>query len=166
MNLSKQSRDLLKNYSYITESKEYKQLQKIQRHTFTNTYDHSIRVAVLASKISEKIRADIDSTVRVGLLHDFCMIDYNQDNEHEGLYLFYHPKEAIENSKSFHLTKKEERAILTHMFPLAQVPTSKIGWSITLADKLVAVYEKLYGVMGVFMYFKVTWNKAVIYLFA
>jgi uncharacterized protein len=146
MNLSNDSIRLLKDYSYITNDEDYQKLKSIQRHTFTNTYDHSIRVALLTGKIADKLNADQKKAIKAALLHDFCMVDYNKKNDHEGLYIFYHPKEAIENSKKWNLSKEEENAILSHMFPIGRIPTSRIGWSITMADKIVAVYEKIYGV--------------------
>ena len=55
MYLSTESEQLSSVYSYITNDSQYKKLKFIPRHSFTNTYDHSIRVALLASKIAKKI---------------------------------------------------------------------------------------------------------------
>lgn len=145
MKLSNDSIQLIKDYDYITKDKNYQRLKSIQRHTFTNTYDHSVRVALLSGKIADKLNTDKEKAIRAALLHDYCTVDYNVKNGHDGLYIFYHPKEAIENSKKWNLSKEEERAILSHMFPIGRVPTSRIGWSITIADKIVATYEKIYG---------------------
>lgn len=38
---------------------------------------------------------------------------------------------------------------MSHMFPGGRIPTSKIGWALTIADKIVAVKEKLYGIRKV-----------------
>jgi uncharacterized protein len=146
MRLSNDSIQLIKEYSYITKDRDYQKLKSIQRHSFTNTYDHSIRVALLTGKIADKLNADKERAIKAALLHDFCTVDYNKENNHDGLYIFYHPKEAVENSKKWNLSKVEEDAILSHMFPIGKMPTSKIGWSITVADKAVAVYEKVHGI--------------------
>ena len=146
MRLSNDSIQLIKEYSYITKDRDYQKLKSIQRHSFTNTYDHSIRVALLTGKIADKLNADKERAIKAALLHDFCTVDYNKENNHDGLYIFYHTKEAVENSKKWNLSKVEEDAILSHMFPIGKMPTSKIGWSITVADKAVAVYEKVHGI--------------------
>lgn len=146
MYLSKKSVYLEKEFSYITGDKAYKSLSLIRRHSFTNTYDHSIRVAVAACLIARLMHADSVSASKAALLHDFCFVDYHTEKEHPGLYCFYHPKEAAENAKRFKISDVERKAIETHMFPLGKIPTSRIGWSITIADKIVAIYEKLYGI--------------------
>lgn len=145
MSLSDKTFNLALNYPEIIRNEKYKELLNIQRHIYTNTYDHSLRVARLSGYIAKKLGADPESAMKVGLLHDFCLI-----NRHDGSYtgdesyLFKHPKDAVENSKPFSLSKVEEKAILTHMFPLAPIPTSRIGWSLTIADKIVAIYEQMH----------------------
>lgn len=145
MKLSKEQELLAADYSHITNNQNYLTLKDIPRHSYTNTYDHSVRVAYLAGKMAAYIRADVESTIKTALLHDFCLVNYYEENDHPGWYLFYHPVEAVENSEPFELTKKEKRAILSHMFPMAMLPTSKIGWMLVLSDKMIAVYEKTYG---------------------
>lgn len=137
-----------KDCNSIILHKEFKQLKDIQRHFFTNTYDHSIRVAVGAAIIAEIIGADIESAIKVGLLHDMCFVCQTERKEHGGLYAFYHPVEAVKNAKEhFELTKSEAHAIEAHMFPLAvRIPTSKVALALTVSDKLIAIYEGLYGV--------------------
>lgn len=146
MKLSEKQELLVADYSHITNNHDYLSLRDIPRHSYTNTYDHSVRVAYLAGKMAGYTRTDIPSTIKAALLHDFCLTNYHEENDHPGWYLFYHPVEAVENSEPFDLTEQEKRAILSHMFPMAVVPTSKVGWMITLSDKIVAVYEKTYGV--------------------
>lgn len=138
----------------ILKNKEYSNLKNFPRHHFTNTYDHSVRVACGVVWLAEKWGIDTESAVKVGLLHDMCFVDYYQDHNnpkelrHKGLYAFYHPVEAVENAKRvFGLNKTEEKAIKSHMFPLAiHMPTSKLAWALTLSDKAVAAYEGLYGI--------------------
>lgn len=137
-----------KDCSRILWNTEFKQLKDIDRHYFTDTYDHSIRVAVGAAIIAEMTGADIESAIRVGLLHDMCFVKRVERREHKGLYAFYHPVEAAENADlAFGLTEEEIKAIRAHMFPLAiRIPTSKVALALTLSDKLIAIYEGLYGI--------------------
>lgn len=138
---------LSKEMEYILDDREFKELLNYPRHHYTNTYDHSVRVAVGAALIARRIGADPVSAARVGLLHDMCFVNYYERSEHPGLYCFYHPVEAADNAaKRFGITEVEKRAIRAHMFPLAvRVPTSKVALCLTLSDKVVAIYEGLYG---------------------
>lgn len=131
----------------IINNEEYKKLKHYPRHKYTNTYDHSVRVAIGAAIIAEMIGADVDSAVKIGLTHDMCFVNYYERNDHKGLYAFYHPVEAAENgNKTFGLTEKEQKAIKAHMFPLGvHIPTSKEALALTLSDKCIATYEGLYG---------------------
>lgn len=149
MYLSKESEELASQYSYITNDIDYQKLKLVPRHGFTNTYDHSIRVALMVSKIADRFNLNKDSAIRAALLHDFCLLNYYEKLEGEN-YIFLHPKEALKNSEKFHLTDEEKDAIISHMFPLGKMPFHLIGWSITLADKIVAFYEKVYGISYLF----------------
>lgn len=152
MELETESIDFLrteyKDTLKILQDTKYRELRNYPRHKYTNTYDHSIRVAVGAALIAKRLGADVESAIRVGLLHDMCFVRYYERNDHKGLYAFYHPIEAADNANSeFGITKAEARAIRAHMFPLAvRIPTSKIALALTLSDKAVAIYEGLYGI--------------------
>ena len=151
MELPKESLDFLREkgkcVDEIINNDKYKRLKKYPRHKYTNTYDHSIRVAIGAAIIAEMIGADVESAIKIGLTHDMCFVNYYERNDHKGLYAFYHPVEAAENgNKEFGLTDKEKKAIKAHMFPLGvHVPTSKVALALTLSDKCIATYEGLYG---------------------
>lgn len=149
MSVSKKTFETAEKYGEIIKNPDFIKLRTIPRHTYTNTYDHSLRVARLAGLIAEKIGANRESAEKVGLLHDFCLINYYDGSyTDKEWYLFRHPKDAVKNTKKhgIELTKVEERAIISHMFPLAPMPTSRVGWAITIADKIVAVYEETAGV--------------------
>lgn len=132
----------------ILENKKYKELLNYPRHHYTNTYSHSVRVAVGAACLAKMMGASEVEAIRVGLLHDMCFVNYYERNDHKGLYLFYHPLEASDNAdKEFNLSESEKKAIKAHMFPLAvRIPTSRVALSLTISDKLVAIYEGLYGI--------------------
>ena len=137
-------------------SKEYKKLKEVPRHGSTNTYAHSVRVALMAYRLAKKWGMDADSAGKIGLLHDFCMIDYHKDDgtSHDGRwYCFYHGEDALENSakQNFYLNHVEKRAILTHMFPLStRIPNSRLAYLLTLSDKTVALQESLQNIVIAF----------------
>lgn len=152
MSVSRKTFETAKKYMEIIKNPKYQKLLTIPRHTYTNTYDHSLRVARLAGVVAEKMGTNRESAEKVGLLHDFCLINYYDGSyTDKEWYLFRHPKDAVKNAKEngIELTKSEERAILTHMFPLAPIPTSRVGWAVTIADKIVAVYEEVTGAANV-----------------
>lgn len=149
MVLSDEAIQFAAQFDYITENEAYQELKGIQRHGFTNTYDHSVRVAYMSYLLAQRWGVDCISAARVGLLHDFCTVDYHvpkSEKEDRGeWYCFYHPKDAVENSKPYSLSETEKAAILSHMFPLAKhVPGTKLACILTLSDKVVAAYEGCY----------------------
>ena len=110
----------------------------------------------MAYKLAKKWHMDADSAGKIGLLHDFCMIDYHKDDgtSHDGRwYCFYHGEDALENSakQNFYLNHVEKRAILTHMFPLStRIPNSRLAYLLTLSDKTVALQESLQNIVIAF----------------
>lgn len=148
---------LTKHYSGaedILRNVGYRQLRNFPRHKYTNTMDHSIRVACVNLYLADRFHVSEESAVKVGLLHDFCLVDYYEEphldksERHPGIYAFYHPVEAVENAEGIcELTETEKKAIKSHMFPLAvRIPTSRLGWLLTISDKIVATYESFYGI--------------------
>jgi len=147
MELTNKELSFTDKYKHITCNSNYLQLKDVPRHGSTNTYDHSVRVALMASNLASKCGVDPDSAARVGLLHDFCLIDYHKEDKdiHGGRwYCFYHPEDAVINSEQegFYLSSVEKKAIWSHMFPLStSIPTSRLGYLLTLSDKIVATQE-------------------------
>jgi uncharacterized protein len=82
--------------------------------------------------------------VKVALLHDYFLYDWH-DKNHPKLHGFRHATIAANNAmRDFGLTKKEYRAIRTHMFPLnLRLPTSREAFILTLADKYCATLETI-----------------------
>ena len=153
----------------ILSDPEYQRLRQFPRHGFTNTFDHSVRVALKAADLAGRYGVDPASAVKVGLLHDMCFINYYENHRrpkaerHAGVYAFYHPEEAADNGARFGLTEEEQKAIRAHMFPLAvHVPGSRLALVLTLADKRVAAEEGLYSfrVKGLGLMGKVTGRAA------
>ena len=80
----------------ILEDPQYLALEKIPRHFYSNTLEHSVHVALLMGWLAERHHGDVASCIKVGLLHDMCFVNYREENDHPGLYCFYHPEEAID----------------------------------------------------------------------
>jgi len=141
----------LKDYEYIIKDSDFEKLRGIRRHGCTNTYKHSIRVAMAAEKLACLWHEDPQAAVRAGLLHDYCKVDHNKVPriDHEW-YCFYHPKDASTNAQRFGISERETEAIRTHMFPLGPMPRTKLGWIIRIADIGASLDETDFG----FSYFK------------
>lgn len=125
----------------IINNKHYKELKKESHHGLSR-YEHSLRVAKNIYIITKIMKLDYVSATRAALLHDFF---FNEDfKEIKGLKKgMSHPQIALTNAKKhFVLNKKEEQAILTHMFPLTiTAPKSIEGLVLVLSDKSIATYE-------------------------
>ena len=78
------------------------------------------------------------------LLHvSGCYMTFREKAEEA--QVFHHPKVAARMSQErFQITDKEKQAILSHMFPLGPIPTSKEAWIISFADKMCAVTERFH----------------------
>jgi len=131
---------------------------KDQEHHYTSTvYDHSIRVAEAASRMCRFFHVNHEKsrdTIRAALLHDFYDFDRKERFEHrqstsmpriermKTCFLIVHPRSAAKHADEvFGLSERQIKAIKSHMFPLAPLPTSVDGWIITASDKFVACKE-------------------------
>lgn len=142
--------DILEN-KYFLETKH-------DLHHGTSKYEHSIRVAKLSYKLSKVFKADIKSTTRAGILHDFFF--GTRKDKPENSYL-RHPVTASFNAKKyFDVSDLEAEAIKTHMFHQVLLkkifpfvnrqekasikefkPKSKEGWIICASDLIVSIME-------------------------
>lgn len=141
--IEKLASDIINNEEYL------KQKDYIQ-HGNTSIYDHCIIVTCKCLEIVENRKLDVDvkKLVRAALLHDYFKYDwhhYSKKNKLHKLHGYYHPTYASENaSKDFGISKLEENAIKSHMFPLGfDFPHSKEAWILTIADKSCALKETL-----------------------
>lgn len=129
----------------IIEHEEYQKMRSIPHH-HKSVFEHSLRVAYLAYKISSKLRLDTVSTIRGSLLHDFYLFKFKKREGKNLIAESYrhsknHPKIAKENAlKYFDLNKKEIDIILNHMFPVG-LPKSFEAWITSFADKSLAIFE-------------------------
>ena len=144
----------------ILNNEKFKSLDKELHHGITR-YEHSIHVAKLTYVMLKKSKnKNLKEAVRASLLHDFYndseLTKYNSVEK-----LNAHPSMALENAKKhFNINKMQEDIIVNHMFPSTRVlPKTKEGKIVSIADKLVAIYEMAHyktvmqlGVMLIFLF--------------
>lgn len=127
---------------HIFEDEEFLSIGQYAHHSWTNRLMHSVNVSYLSWYIAGKLGCDQRVAARAGLLHDFCPYDFEEKTATGEHQAFYHPKQAAKNSvRKFAVNKREEEAILSHMFPLGPMPRCSEAWIITVADKICAAFE-------------------------
>jgi uncharacterized protein len=119
-------------------------------HGSITVYAHSLAVASLAFSMVENSRTlDKRCVVRAALLHDFFLYDWHTGpGKQYILHGWVHAGIAAKNARDiFGVTEKEYSCIKTHMWPWTpfHAPQYREGWVITLADKLIALKETLFG---------------------
>lgn len=125
----------------ILKHEEFLKLQHELHHGISR-FEHSVRVAKMAYRMSKKLGMDYERVTRAALLHDFYTdedtLKYNAKQT-----LKTHPSIALDNAKKyFDLDKMQENIIEAHMFPLTKkIPTYKESWLVSGADKIVATHE-------------------------
>lgn len=123
--------DILKNEAFIE--------LKYEIHHGISRLDHSLNVARLTYNTCKKMKIkNYKEITRAALLHDFF-----KSSEVNGNSFINHPKKALDNSKNnFEISSIQENIIISHMFPMTKTIPKNIGsWIVTLADKMVALYE-------------------------
>ncbi|MDE6241605.1 MAG: HD domain-containing protein [Anaeroplasmataceae bacterium] len=121
---------------------DFLKLKQFRHHGNITTYTHVIKVAYLAFCYAVKHNRKINKKelVRSALLHDLYFYDWH--DKHNGVHLhgLFHPKKAVKNAQRiYHITKREQRHMVHHMFPLTLIPpTTKEGWIICIFDKIAA----------------------------
>lgn len=131
----------LEDVACILSDKDFRKLAVYVQHKHTTRLMHCLNVAYVSWVMAKKLGCDARTAARVGMLHDFCLYDFKEKAEEA--QVFYHPKVAAETSREhFQISEKEVQAILSHMFPLGPLPTSKEAWIISCADKVCAVMER------------------------
>lgn len=135
-------------FEQITNSPEYQVLKDYHQHGSHSVYNHSVNVYNACFKIAKKlhIKVNEESLAKSALLHDYFLYDWH-DDKNPVSHFTRHPARAAKNAKrDFGLTKKEERAIRSHMFPAGlRPPTSREALILTFADKYCATRELLFS---------------------
>jgi uncharacterized protein len=140
--------DFLNIVNDILENPKFEELKYIKHHGDCNTvYQHSIKTAYFAYRFSLACglkREEIISTTRTTLLHDFYDANWRYAKRKKlfEMHAFKHGDVAAKNAKKyFNINANESDAIKNHMFPLTAWPHHKIGWILTLSDKVISTKE-------------------------
>ena len=131
------------------------EMQKFIQHGSVTTYEHCMRVTRIAFWLNIHLRAHADeaSLVKGAFLHDFYLYDWHKKGTFHGIrrlfemHGFSHPGRACVNAEQvFHITKKEQSIISSHMWPLTfrHVPSCREAIIVCLADKYCAVVESMF----------------------
>lgn len=131
----------------ILNHEEFIKRKNYMHHGKISVYDHSLKVSIMAYKISKKLKiGDYKKAAIGGLLHDFYYKPWQNNKNKKPLFKkhgFTHAKEALENSKKYfpnYIDEKTSNIILRHMFPLNIMPPKyKESWIVTIADKIVSI---------------------------
>ena len=122
-------------YAILQQYDENPQVQRMRefiQHGDVTTYQHCKNVVRVSFWLNRRLHLHADETsLAVGaFLHDFS-----------------HPGYACVNAQRvFHITKKEQNIIASHMWPLTfrHVPTCREAFIVCLADKYCAVVESMF----------------------
>mgnify|MGYP004526456251 FL=1 len=140
-------KEFIKIAQPVLQDEKYKKLQTFIQHGRISTYEHSVNVAYTAYCWNLKMHLGIADTevIYAGLLHDYYLYDWHHHVVHWHGYV--HPAIASKNAqRDFHISSACQKAIKTHMWPLTllHVPSSRLAWLITLADKRCSLEETLF----------------------
>lgn len=142
--------DLEEHLDKIINDDSFKEMIEHRHHASVSTLEHSKRVAATSEKVARKFhirKVDKLAMLKASLLHDFYLYDWHkEDNGEHKWHGYHHADKAIENAKEkFHISKKEQSIIHSHMWPLniTRVPRSREAWIVCIADKYVSTKETL-----------------------
>lgn len=132
--------------SNIKNDPEFQKRKKFRHHGKITVYEHCLKVSKKSYDIAKTLHLDYKSAAIAGLLHDFYEKPWQEDKEKHKFFEqhgFTHAKNSLNNCHKYfeqYLNVEIEDAILRHMFPLnIKPPKYKIGWVVTLADKMVSM---------------------------
>ena len=123
-------------------------MKDFTQHGNTTTFDHCVNVARTSYRINHALHlhADDKDLILTALLHDYFLYDWH-DHSHP-LHGYTHADTAADNAvRDFPLDTEEEKAIRSHMWPpnISRIPSSRIAWIISAADKICSAKETLSG---------------------
>ncbi len=126
--------------SPIIKHAEFEKMKNHRQHIFFTRYEHLLHTAWLAARIAKWVRADHQTCLLAGLLHDF----------HEtNIKGHLHGVIAAENAAQFGVSEEVLMIIRAHMFPLGlgKVPTpwTRNFWVLKVADFSAATVELAVG---------------------
>lgn len=126
----------------------YQRLKSYIHHGETSVFAHSVIVAYLAHRLSDRLSLDTNSVVRGALLHDFFLYDWHEEGKRVRKPLlkkhgFKHASYAMENATFYFTLNSIEKDIISkHMFPLNMKPPVHLeSWVVNLVDDYVTFFE-------------------------
>lgn len=134
-------------FSYIGDlyaTEEVQCMRKYPQHSSANRLDHIKSVTYMTYVLSKKLSLDAKLASRAALLHDLVYYDWHDADISHRPHGFRHPGFAVLNARLLNpdITKKEEKIISRHMWPLTPLPPSSLeGMVVTFADKYCASRE-------------------------
>lgn len=137
----------LETVSQMAADPRIKSMRQYRQHGSSNTYEHSLHVAMGAYRLAKHMHISVDekSMARGAMLHDFYLYDIGSMNP--WVHGTGHAQRALENSKRcYELNPLEEDIIYSHMWPLniTHIPHYKESVLIGLADKYSALAERFH----------------------
>ncbi len=123
---------------------EVQSMRAYPQHSDANRLDHIRAVTYMSFIISKKLKLNVKAASRAALLHDLVYYDWHDPDFSHRPHGFRHPAFAVSNARLLNpqITKKEEKIILRHMWPLTPLPPSSIeGFVVTFSDKYCASKE-------------------------
>lgn len=145
------SKNFLNIVQNILKDEEFLELKNFKHHVFFNRYEHLINVSKLSYKLAKILKADIETCVLAGLLHDF---HFTYIKSH------IHWIESAENAQKFNISQEVSEIIKNHMYPFwrksQKRPTWKEFWIVKFADSFSALYEIWYSILT--LSFKWVWK--------
>ena len=128
----------------VLDSDGYQSCANYVQHGDTSVRQHTISVALMATKLARKthLKYDYQSLVRGALLHDYFLYDWH-DKNHPKLHGFNHASIALHNAaEEYAISPTEADIIKKHMWPLnLALPRYRESVVVTIADKICSVKE-------------------------
>lgn len=134
----------------IMESPGMQSEKRYLQHGATTTFEHSVAVAERAVRLANLLglgrRVDMRSLVVSGLLHDYFLYDWHDNEDWHRLHGFIHGRIACMNARRDFgeeiVNDVVADSLVNHMYPLTNVPPKYLeGWLVSLSDKMCATSE-------------------------